>query len=129
MTFRMATPIPQEITTPDSVDTRLGTLRFTNGMPDQATIAAVYDNIDFARAVDVFLNCIPGVSLWTARKGPRDVGVPDNTLMTMETNMDSTGMYLTPNTVTPQSWFTLDLSDGPIVMEVPPKVLGSVDDA
>ena len=49
--------------------------------------------------------------------------------MTMETNMDSTGMYLTPNTVTPQSWFTLDLRNGPIVMEVPPKVLGPVDDA
>ena len=43
--------------------------------------------------------------------------------------MDSTGMYLTPNTVTPQSWFTLNLKDGPIVMEVPPNVLGPVDDA
>ncbi len=127
--MKMTTPIPEEITTPDSVDTRLGTLRFSNGMPDRSTIDTVYENIDFARAVDVFLNCIPGVSLWTARKGPRDAGVPDNTLMTMETNMDSTGMYLTPNTVTPQSWFTLNLKNGPIVMEVPPKVLGPVDDA
>jgi hypothetical protein len=67
--------------------------------------------------------------MYSVRKGPRDAGVRDNTIMTMETMMDSTGMYLTPNTVTPQSWVTLDLSKGPIVLEVPPKVLGPVDDA
>jgi hypothetical protein len=32
-------------------------------------------------------------------------------IMTMETMMDSTGMYLTPNTVTPQSWFSSWSSD------------------
>ena len=127
--MKMTTPIPPEITTPDSVETRLGTLNFKNGMPDQATMDTLWDNLDFSRAVEVYLNCLSGVSLYTARKGPRDAGVPDNTIMTMETMMDSTGMYLTPNTVTPQSWFSLDLKNGPIVMEVPPKVLGPVDDA
>jgi len=127
--MKMTTPIPPEITTPDKVETRIGTLNFKNGMPDQATMDKLWDNLDFARAVDVYLNTLPGVSIYAARKGPRDVGVPDNTIMTMETMMDSTGMYLTPNTVTPQSWFSLDLTKGPLVMEVPPKVLGPVDDA
>ena len=127
--MKMTTDIPAEITTPDTVETRLGTLRFTNGMPDQATIDTVYDNLDFSRAVDVYLNALPAVSIHAAQKGPRDAGVPDNTIMTMETMMDSTGMYLTPNTVTPQSWFSLDLTKGPLVMEVPPAVLGPVDDA
>lgn len=73
-------------------------------MPDQAAIDKVYDNIDFARAVDVYLNTLLGVSMWANRKGQRDAGVPDNTLLTMEQNMDATGMYLTPNTVTHQTW-------------------------
>lgn len=50
--MKQTTPIPPEITTPDKVETRLGTLHFENGMPDQATIQKVYDNLDFSRAVD-----------------------------------------------------------------------------
>lgn len=125
----MTTPIPPEITTPDKVETRLGTLNFKNGMPDQATQDKLWDNLDFSRAVNLYLNALPAVNMYAVRKGPKDIGVPDNTIMTMETMMDSTGMYLTPNTVTPQSWVTLDLTNGPIVLEVPPNVLGPVDDA
>ncbi len=33
--MKMATKIPQEITTPDRVETRIGTLNFKNGMPDK----------------------------------------------------------------------------------------------
>ena len=89
----------------------------------------LWDNLDFSRAVEVYLNALPAVSIYAARKGPRDVGVPDNTIMTMETMMDSTGMFLTPNTVTPQSWLSVDLTNGPLVWEVPPKVLGLLDDS
>jgi hypothetical protein len=127
--MKMTTPIPSQITTPDKVETRLGTLRFSHGMPDAATIEKVYDQLDFARAVDVYLNTLAGVNMWAARKGPRDIGVPDNTLLTMEQLMDSTGMYVTPSTVTPQTWLNLDLSRGPMVLEVPPRVLGSANDA
>jgi hypothetical protein len=127
--MKMTTPIPPDITTPDKVETRFGTLNFENGIPDQASQDKIWDNLDSSRAVEVYLNALPAVSIYAARQGMRDVGVPDNTIMTMETMMDSTGMYLTPNTVTPQSWFSLDLSKGPIVMEVPPKVLGPVDSA
>jgi len=126
--MKMTTPIPKEITTPDKVKTRLGTLNFKNGMPDQVTMDKLWENLDFSRAVEVYLNTLSGVSIYTARQGQRDIGVPDNTIMTMETMMDSTGMYLTPNTVTPQSWITLDLKNGPIVLELPPKVLGLLDD-
>ncbi len=127
--YKMTTHIPPEITTPDVVESRIGTLNFKNGMPDQASMDKVWDNLDFSRAVNVYLNTLPAVSLYCVRKGPRDIGVPDNTIMTMETMMDATGMYLTPNTVSPQSWVTLNLSEGPIVMEVPPNVLGVLDDA
>jgi hypothetical protein len=43
--------IPPAITTPDTVETRLGTLHFLDGFPDDATIAKVYDNLDFERGV------------------------------------------------------------------------------
>jgi hypothetical protein len=48
----MTTDIPAEITTPDSVDTRIGTLEFFDGMPDAATVQKAYDNLDFIRCVE-----------------------------------------------------------------------------
>ena len=51
--MKMTTPIPPEITTPDTVETRLGTLNLKNGMPDQPTMDKLWDNLDFSRAVEV----------------------------------------------------------------------------
>jgi hypothetical protein len=35
---KMATDIPPQITTPDSVETRLATLKFKDGAPSKATV-------------------------------------------------------------------------------------------
>jgi hypothetical protein len=40
--MKMSTDIPSSITTPDEVQTRLGTLKFTDGFPDDATVQKVY---------------------------------------------------------------------------------------
>jgi hypothetical protein len=45
--MKMTTAIPPEITTPDSVETRIGTLKFFDGMPDAATVEKACDNLDF----------------------------------------------------------------------------------
>jgi hypothetical protein len=50
---KMSTDIPPEITTPDTVETRLGTLKFFDGLPDKDTVQKVYDNLDFMRGVEV----------------------------------------------------------------------------
>ena len=50
--MKMTTPIPDSITTPESVATRLGTLKFFDGFPDDATSDLVYDNLDFMRGVE-----------------------------------------------------------------------------
>jgi hypothetical protein len=52
--MKMTTDIPPGITTPDSVETRLGTLKFFDGFPDDATVEKVYDNLDFSRGVQAF---------------------------------------------------------------------------
>ena len=49
--YKMTTDIPASILTPDQVETRLGTLRFFDGFPDEATVQTVFDNLDFQRAV------------------------------------------------------------------------------
>jgi hypothetical protein len=49
--MKMTTEIPPSLVTPNTVETRIGTLKFTDGFPDDATAAKVYDNLDFQRGV------------------------------------------------------------------------------
>ena len=56
--MKMTTDIPPEITTPNTVETRLGTLNLFDGFPDDATTQKVYDNLDFQRGVQAFLDAI-----------------------------------------------------------------------
>jgi hypothetical protein len=124
----MATAIPPEITTPDRVETRIGTLNFFDGMPDRATVEKAYDNLDFLRGVEVFLNAMPGASVFAYRQGARGSGFGNGEIGIMENLMDSRSLFLTPNTETVYALAWLDLKDGPLVVESPPNVLGIVDD-
>ena len=127
--MKMTTDIPPEITTPDTVETRIGTLKFFDGFPDKDTVAKVYDNLDFQRGVEVFLNTCPGASLVAIRARLRSVGVANNQcIIIFESLMDSKSLFLTPNTETVYAVTWLDLSQGPVVIESPPNVLGMVDD-
>jgi hypothetical protein len=123
------TDIPSQITTPDTVETRIGTLKFFDGLPTNETIDLVYKNLDFTRGVQAFINAIPIASMSAIRKGMRQGGVNrSNVVGLYEDRMDSKSLFLTANTTVNYVWGWLDLKDGPIVVEVPPAVLGLVDD-
>ena len=49
--YKMTTPIPPEILTPDSVETRIGTLTFNDGVPTAKTAQKVWDQLDFSRGI------------------------------------------------------------------------------
>src|SRR5215468_4098448 len=127
--MKMGTDIPSSITTPDEVQTRLGTLKFTDGFPDDATVQKVYDNLDFQHAVQAYLMGLPAVSIQGARVGLSGLGPPNQTVAISETLLDSKSLFLTANTTTPYTVVSLDLRNGPLVVEVPPEVLGPLDDA
>jgi hypothetical protein len=127
--MKMTTPIPASITTPDNVETRLGTLRFKDGFPDDPTVETVYENLHFMRGVEAFLSGIPGGSIEGLRKGLAAVGADNNqTVVIFEELMDSHSLFLTPNSESVYSIMWLDLRSGPLVLETPPDVLGLVDD-
>ena len=127
--LKMTTQIPSCITTPDSVETRLGTLRFTDGLPDAATVEKVYDNLDFLRGVDAFLNTMSAASTRANIEGLKSVGCNNQTVVIHENRVDAKTLLLTPNTQTVTLWAFMDLQDGPLVLEVPPGILGLADDA
>ncbi len=67
--MKMTEPIPPGIATPDKVETRLGTLTSFDGVPDAATAQKVYDNLDFQRATQAYLNSIQIASMNGMREG------------------------------------------------------------
>ena len=125
---RMATDIPAGITTPDAVETRLGTLRFFDGLPDEATVQKVYDNLDLMRGVQAFLTAIPAASFSAMRTGIRSFGPDNQTVLITESLMDSRSLFLTANSETLYNLMWVDTKGGPLVIEVPPHVLGMIDD-
>jgi hypothetical protein len=125
---KMATDIPASIMTPDVVETRLGTLNFFDGLPDEKTVQTVYDNLDFQRGVQAFLTAMPAASAYAMRTGIRTFGPDNQTVLISESLADSRSLFLTGNTETVYNVLWLDTHEGPLVIEVPPNVLGVIDD-
>ncbi len=122
------TPIPASITTPDQVESKVGTLEFTDGYPTAETAAKLADELDYLHGVEAFMNSIQGVSLYALRKGLADVGINDGDFFYTSTLLDSKSLLLTANADTVYFWGNLDLSEGPLVVETPAMVLGIFDD-
>lgn len=125
----LAQPVPPAITTPDTVQTRMGTLEFKDGMPSAATAAKVYDQIDFTHAYNAFVNTMQGASFEAIRRGFLAAGVKANEILVFSQLMDAKSLFLTANADTVYFIGTLDLGKGPMVLETPPKALGTLDDA
>jgi hypothetical protein len=124
--------IPAKIMTPDTVQTRIGTLKFVDGVPTEETTRTVYDHLDFLRGVEVFLNCIPAASMEGLRLGAIECGATTcNQALLFDQLMDSNPLFLTGNTDTVYCMVFLDLeTDGPTVVEIPPGCgPGTCDDA
>ncbi len=111
--------IPSSVTTPDKVETRIGTLHFNDGQPTQETLQKVYDNIDFTNAIRSFSDTLQGVSILAIRKGIASVGAKDNEVIVFSELMDAKSLFLTANADTIYIIGSLDLSKGPMVIEVP----------
>src|SRR5512136_370995 len=126
--YKYSTPMLPGIVSPDTVETRLGTLNFFDGFPDKATAEKLLDNLDFQRAVQAYLLAIPAVSQVADRNACLTLGPVNRTIPIWEQLVDSRTIGLTFNDNTVYSWGWLNLKDGPLVLEVPPKVLGAIND-
>ena len=124
----LAAELPPSITTPDKVESSIGTLEYKDGAPSKETVAKAYDYLDLMHGVEAFVNAYQGASVAAIFKGFEDAGVPNNTALIFSELMDSKSLFLTANADTVYFWVNLDVTKGPIVVETPPLSLGVVDD-
>jgi hypothetical protein len=116
------------ISIPDFVDTRIGALEFTNGVPSKDAVAKAYDHLDFLHGINVYLNAFPAASTYALHQGFLEAGAQDNSILVFSELMDSQSLFLTANSDTVYFVGIINLADGPMVVETPPQALGIFDD-
>jgi hypothetical protein len=111
--------MPPGIASPDKVECRLGRLPVFDGFPDKASAAKLLDNLDFQRAVQAYLLALQAVSQAANRNAIRTLGPVNQVVPIFEQLLDARSIFLTANDNTVYSWTWLDLSQGPLDLEVP----------
>ena len=124
----VSTDTLSSISTPERLDSRLGTLEFVDGVPKGETAELVYDHLDFVHALNVYLDGFAGASTYAIRKGFHEAGVEDNAILIFSELMGSESVFLTANADTVYYLGVVDLTSGPMVVETPPQALGVFDD-
>ena len=126
--YKMTTPIAPGVAMPDTVDSSIGTLHLDDGYPSEETVEKIYDNLDRSRALQAYLLAIPIVNQASMRETLRSFGPDNRTNVIWENLVDPRTVELTANDNTIYNFMWIDTHNGPLVLEVPPKVLGLIDD-
>ena len=120
--------IPPSILTPDVVETGFGKLTFEDGAPTPETAKTVADFLIFTNGLNVYNNSFRGASAYAIQKGFQSIGAADNSVVIFSDLMDSNSLFLTANADTVYDISAVDLSKGPMVIEQPPKSVGTIND-
>lgn len=118
--------------TPQRVESRIGTLQFThdfaNGYPTEDTLEALFNARDFQRACQAYLWALPAASFVAWQQGVLGLGAGNGQIAAFLTYEARKGI-LTANATTPYYIGFADLSDGPLIIEMPDGVRGGIIDA
>ncbi len=114
----------------ETVKSRLGDFEFKNGYPTPTAVKKLAGALVYSRAIEVYLDQMHAVSFYNVWKGTAGAGsATPNQLVIWETLMDAHTLLLTGNTETVYGLAAIDLKrDGPVVVEVPPMMLGGFND-
>ena len=111
----------------EQVSTRIGDLEFSSGYPTAETAEKLYDELDFQRAVQAYLWAMPFVSYAAAAEATLQKGANNHTVVLQPNSGEQQQLILTGNQDTVYLSGVLDLSEGPVVLELPPGMLGTMN--
>ena len=124
----MTTPIAPGVATPDKLETSIGTLKLSDGTRAPTRSRRSTTTSTGRARLQAYLLALPIVNQAGMRESMRKFGPDNQTDVIWENLVDSKTVELTANDNTVYSFIWLDTNKGPLVVEVPPKVLGLIDD-
>jgi hypothetical protein len=126
--LRYSTAIAPGVAVPDKIESSIGTLDLSYGYPSADTVQKIYDNLDRSRALQAYLMAIPIVNQAGMRDSIGQYGSVNQTDVIWENLVDPRTVELTANDNTIYNFLWIDTKKGPVVAEIPPAVLGLVND-
>jgi hypothetical protein len=111
----------------ETLENGIGQLNFEAGYPTEKTIDTLYDELDFQRAVQAYLWALPMASYGAMADAHKKMGADTHTVIVADKLAEPRQLLLTANQDTVYMSGVLDLRDGPMVMELPPGLLGTMN--
>jgi len=108
----------------------LGNLPFASDYPTEETAQRLMDELVFERGVQSYLWALPAINMWGMKQGSEArFGAGYNVLPVWKQRLNAKTLVTTPNSDVIYAMGYVDLGqDGPLVIEVPPKLQGILDD-
>jgi|EndMetStandDraft_8_1072994.scaffolds.fasta_scaffold03302_7 hypothetical protein len=101
---------------------------FKGGYPTPETVQKAYDDADLTRAIQAYKFFYPTVSFEGTWRGNLKEGAVANSVFPLLEGSPKQ-LVFTPNSDTPYAGLPLDLSKGPIVIDIPPgPIMGAAND-
>jgi hypothetical protein len=118
------------VMTVDVVETdTLGALEFLDGIPKPDTVQKIYDNLDLVRGTIGFLDSAFFNLMHATLRGLREMGIEPGEVGISEILLDAPHESGPSNYLIIGMCSQIDLSCGPVVLNVPPDLMGIVADA
>ncbi len=104
-------------------------LPFDGGYPTSEAAERLFDELDFQRAVQVYLWALPAMNIDAMRRGSEAVfGAGNHILPVWKDRLNTKTKVTTPNSDVVYAMSYLDLKADPLVIDVPPQLQGMLDD-
>ncbi len=111
----------------ETITTKFGKLEFESGYPTDKTVQKLYDELDFQRAVQAYLWALPMASYGAMADEHIRLGCGSSAVVVLDKSGEQQQLVLTANQDTVYMSGVLDLRNGPMVMELPPGLLGTLN--
>ena len=108
-------------------ESSVGPVEYIGGYPTKETAQKFYDELDFQRAVEVYLWALPMASYGAMADAHYKLGAGDHTVIVADNSAEPQQLLLTANQDTIYLSGVLDLSKGPMVIDVPAGLLGTMN--
>ena len=99
--------------------------KYVGGYPTKETAEAMFEEYDYQAAVQFYVWAYPYLNTLGHEKGFARMGGDERSIYTFDKRMQPQHILMTANAEVIYNWTRfMDLSKGPIVVEIPPRVRG-----
>lgn len=119
--------LPASQAVAETINSQFGQLNFEAGYPTTETVQKLYDELDFQRGVQAYLWALPMASYGAMADAHKALGADSHTAVIADELAQPQQLALTANQDTVYMSGVLDLREGPMVMELPPGLLGTMN--